>query len=174
MKRVVFVVRRKDREYLAERRIDVQFIEHVLNIILDTIRPSKSRKQHKIYLDLSDDEYSCYPFENRLSIARKILKNGNRGRMDFLNDIFHEFGHYIQYKIDKVLFTMFAVDHESTSYTKYYNNITERQARKYGSIAKEALCLYMRLEKLRAEFKTPLNSCSETKKAKTSNKRTTR
>lgn len=170
MKRVVLVVRRADKEFLASRRINTTYVEHVLNIILDTIRPSKSRKQHKVYLDLTDDEYSVYPFTNRLSITRKVIRSGNRGRLDFLNDLFHEFGHYIQYKIDRVIFTLFAVDHESTSYTKYYNNVTERQARKYGSIAKEALCLYMRLEKLHAEFKTPLNSLSETKKAKTSNK----
>lgn len=166
MKRVILATSRADRKFLENHRINLKYVEHVLNIIIDTIRPSKSRKQHKIKLELIDDTCSLYYFSNKICITRQLFKRvtPNKARLDFLNDLFHEFGHYIQYKVDKLLYSMFAVDHDTQTYKSYFNNLTERQARKYGNLAKEALSLYIHLEKLHKEFKVPLNSSSETSK----------
>lgn len=139
-------------------------------MVLNTIKPSSRAVEHRIKIVLTDEECSVYKFDTGLFITKRHFKCTalRTQRYHFFSDLMHELGHYIQFRIDRVLYSMFAVDHDKISYTKYYNNITERQARRYGSLANEIVHLYFKMEKLKAECAKPLNSLrhGRTKKKK--------
>lgn len=170
MRRAIISIGKQDKQFLEERRISVDYIKSLVELVLNTIKPIPRATTHRIKIVLTDDECSVYKFDTGLYITKKWFRgNSMRAqRFHFFSDLMHELGHYIQFKIDRVLYSMFAVDHEETSFTKYYNNSTERQARRYGSLANEIVQLYMKMEKLKTDCAGALNSSrnGRTKKKK--------
>ena len=170
MRHAIISIGKRDRQFLEQHKISVDYIKSLIEMVLNTIKPSSRSVQHRIKIVLTDDECSVYKFDTGLFITRRHFKCTalRTQRYHFFSDLMHELGHYIQFRIDRVLYSMFAVDHDKISYTKYYNNITERQARRYGSLANEIVHLYFKMEKLKAECAKPLNSLrhGRTKKKK--------
>jgi hypothetical protein len=161
MRSVQLSISSKDRRTLDKYQIDFDFVHAFVALVLNTIKITKKRAVHRLKIQIVDDECSTYQFDNNLYITQQCFSsNVGKSKYLFFNDLMHELGHYIQYKVDRVPFTMFAVDHETQSYTKYYNNATERQARKYGNLSREMIQLYRKLDALRKECAQPLNSSS--------------
>ena len=160
MRRAVISIGKRDKQLLEQHKISIEYIKTLMEMVLNTIKPSSRAVEHRIKIVLTDEECSVYKFDTGLYITKRHFKSTalRTQRYHFFSDLMHELGHYIQFKIDRVLYSMFAVDHEKISYTKYYNNITERQARRYGSLANEIVHLYFKMEKLKAECAKPLNS----------------
>jgi hypothetical protein len=172
MRHAIISIGKQDKQFLEQHKISAEYIKTLIEMVLNTIKPSSRSVEHRIKIVLTDDECSVYKFDTGLFITKKHFKNTalRTQRYHFFSDLMHELGHYIQFKIDRVLYSMFAVDHDKISYTKYYNNITERQARRYGGLANEIVQLYFKMEKLKAECAKPLNSLrhgrTKTKKEK--------
>lgn len=160
MRHSIISISKRDKQYLEQHKINVDYIKTLIDMVLNTIKPSSRSVEHRIKIVLTDEECSVYKFDTGLFITRRHFKHTalRTQRHHFFSDLMHELGHYIQFKIDRVLYSMFAVDHDKMSYTKYYNNITERQARRYGNLANEIVQLYFKMEKLKAECAKPLNS----------------
>lgn len=163
MRTISLRVNKVDKKTLADNNIEIQFLEDVLTLVINALKPSSRNIHHIIKLNFDDIDCSIYQFEDRLTLTRRIFykRDKNSMLMYFFSDLFHEFAHYIQYKIDKVKFSKFAVDHDRISFTTYYNNPTERQARRYGNIAKEILSVYKKMNRLKKAFATNLNSNDE-------------
>jgi len=172
MRHAIISIGKNDKQFLEQRKISVEYIKSLIEMVLNTIKPSSRSVEHRIKIVLTDDECSVYKFDTGLFITKRHFKSSalRTQRYHFFSDLMHELGHYIQFKIDRVLYSMFAVDHDQISYTKYYNNITERQARRYGGLANEIVQLYFKMEKLKTECAKPLNSLrhgrTKTKKEK--------
>ena len=160
MRHAIISIGKNDKQFLEQRKISVEYIKTLIEMVLNTIKPSSRAVEHRIKIVLTDEECSVYKFDTGLFITKRHFKSTalRTQRYHFFSDLMHELGHYIQFRIDRVLYSMFAVDHDKISYTKYYNNITERQARRYGSLANEIVQLYFKMEKLKAECAKPLNS----------------
>ena len=174
MRSVRLNINAKDRKLLEKHNIDFAFVQAFVSLVLNTIKTTKRRCAHCLTIKIVDEECSTYQFDNNLYITQACFSSSvNKSRNLFFNDLMHELGHYIQYKVDHVPFSMFAVDHETQSYTKYYNNLTERQARKYGSLSREMIQLYRKLDALRRECARPLNSKYHEKAIKKASKRKT-
>lgn len=172
MRSVSLNISSKDRKLLEKHHIDFDFVQAFVALVLNTIKITNRRYRHNLTIKIVDEECSTYQFDNNLYITQTcFVSNISTSRHLFFNDLMHELGHYIQYKVDHVPFTMFAVDHETQSYTKYYNNATERQARKYGSLSREMIQLYRKLDALRRECAKPLNTQHEKKIKKTSKRK---
>ena len=170
MRHAIISIGKQDKQFLEQHKISVEYIKTLIEMVLNTIKPSSRAVEHRIKIVLTDEECSVYKFDTGLFITKRHFKCTalRTQRYHFFSDLMHELGHYIQFRIDRVLYSMFAVDHDKISYTKYYNNITERQARRYGSLANEIVHLYFKMEKLKAECAKPLNSLrhGRTKKKK--------
>ena len=170
MRHAIISIGKQDKQFLEQHKISVDYIKSLIEMVLNTIKPSSRAVEHRIKIVLTDEECSVYKFDTGLFITKRHFKCTalRTQRYHFFSDLMHELGHYIQFRIDRVLYSMFAVDHDKISYTKYYNNITERQARRYGSLANEIVHLYFKMEKLKAECAKPLNSLrhGRTKKKK--------
>ena len=160
MRHAIISVGKRDKQFLEQHKISVEYIKALIEMVLNTIKPSSRAVEHRIKIVLTDDECSVYKFDTGLFITKRHFKSSalRTQRFHFFSDLMHELGHYIQFKIDRVLYSMFAVDHDEISFTKYYNNVTERQARRYGGMANEIVQLYFKMEKLKAECAKPLNS----------------
>jgi hypothetical protein len=160
MRHAIISIGKQDKQFLEQHKISVDYIKSLIEMVLNTIKPSSRAVEHRIKIVLTDEECSVYKFDTGLFITKRHFKCTalRTQRYHFFSDLMHELGHYIQFRIDRVLYSMFAVDHDKISYTKYYNNITERQARRYGNLANEIVHLYFKMEKLKAECAKPLNS----------------
>jgi hypothetical protein len=160
MRHAIISIGKQDKQFLEQHKISVEYIKSLIEMVLNTIKPSSRSVEHRIKIVLTDEECSVYKFDTGLFITKRHFKCTalRTQRYHFFSDLMHELGHYIQFRIDRVLYSMFAVDHDKISYTKYYNNITERQARRYGNLANEIVHLYFKMEKLKAECAKPLNS----------------
>ena len=141
---------KKDVQWLSSNLIDLQFIADFLTTILNQIRPSKKRVSYKLKLVVVDSEFSYYDFSDTLYIAREVegFKKSEQ-KMRILEDLFHEFDHFIQYKIDRIAVNRFATDHEKISYTSYFKNKTEVQARIFSRFAKECLNTFIKIRKMK-------------------------
>lgn len=159
MHHVTLAISGKDRMLLTEAGVDIEYTKSLMVMILNTIKPTSKQRRHRLKVCVVGEEYSYYSFHNTIHISQHVLNLPSRHKRvnKFLEDLLHELGHFIQFKIDHVPLTKFIVDVESVSYTKYFNNSTERQARKYGNVAKEAVLLHNKLHKLRLSS-TSLNT----------------
>jgi len=157
-------VSKKNKPWLIDYAIDICFIQHMLSLTINLLRPTNRNTTHVIKLAFVDDDFSMYTFENTLHISKSVFNQRARYKLldNVFNHIMHEFAHYIQFNVDRVGFNNFAVDHEKMSYTRYINNLTERQARVYGNIASKFTQLYLKLNKVKLYTK-PLNNTHGTK-----------
>ena len=160
MRKAIISIGKRDKQFLEQHKISTDYTRALIEMVLNTIKPTTKTVVHRIKIVLTDDECSVYKFDTGLFITKRHFKCTalRTQRFHFYSDLMHELGHYIQYKIDRLLYSMFAVDHDEISFTKYYNNVTERQARRYGGMANEIVHLYFKMEKLKAECARPLNS----------------
>ena len=141
---------KKDDQWLSSNLIDLQYIANYLTTILNQIRPSKKRVTYKLKVIVVDSEFSYYDFTDTLYIARKVdgfKKSEQKKRI--LEDLFHEFGHFVRYKIDRVSINKFAIDHEKMPYSSYFKNKTEVQARAFSRLAKECLDTFIKIRKMK-------------------------
>lgn len=147
-----------DEKWLLSRCIDLVYISDCLTTILNFIRPRKGKtKKVKLEIVLTNEEYSYYNFTSQLFITKKVHTKIScaKSKKHFLQDLVHEFAHYVQFSIDKVPVFRFAIDHEETSMTTYYKNRTEVQARTTARLATECILLYKKLKSLK-RFLAPI------------------
>lgn len=141
---------KKDKQWFEANLIDIQFIANYLTSILNQIRPSKLRVTYKLKIAVVDSEYSYYDFSDTLFIARKVFGfKTSKQKARIIEDLFHEFGHFVQYRIDRVSLCKFAIDHEKISYTSYFKNKTEIQARAFSRLSKECVDSYIKIRKIK-------------------------
>lgn len=170
MHRVKLSIRSADREILCENGIEIHHVQNLLEFALSVVRPSKRRRNHSIRIVLVDEDFSYYTFSNVINITKQSFneKTKNKRLYNFFNDLMHEMCHYIQFKIDHVSITKFFVEHEKSSHTKYMNNSTERQARRYGNVSREITALYSKLLKVRINDSKAISKLDEKGKDKAS------
>lgn len=170
MHRVKLTIRNADKELLAEHGLEASYIQSLLQVTLNTTRPVKREQKHNIRLMFVDGDFSYYTFSNVLNITKHCFKaeTKNKRWFNFFEDVLHEMCHYMQFKVDHVSITKFFVEHETASHTRYINNPTERQARRYGNIAREATTLYSKLVKARVNDKQTLSKLDEQGQSKKS------
>lgn len=170
MHRVNLTIRNTDKEILAENGLEASYVQNLLQATLNLTRPIKRVQKHNIRLMFVDSEFSYYTFSNVLNITKHCFKSSTKNKrwFNFFEDLLHEMCHYMQFKVDRVSITEFFVEHETSSHTKYMNNSTERQARRYGNIAHEAAALYGKLLKARVNDSKQLSKLDEKGKDQTS------
>lgn len=154
-------------EWLKKQSIDINYLSSFFSLILTQLRPCMRSTTHILRLEILECEYSQYAFSNVLYICRNPLTGttGSKLRQRLLEDMLHEFGHYIQFVIDKVNINTFAIDHLLTTYTTYFRNKTETQARTLSKFAKEYISLYNKLRSMQ-RFLTKIENGKRTKSPK--------
>jgi hypothetical protein len=163
---------KKDKAFLETNNINLLYIESLLSLVLNTLRPRRVSHYHPIKIKLIDDACSMYTFNNTLCIRRDIFKLKHHTCLRyFIEDVLHEFGHYIQYVIDDVPFADFASDIEDISKKYYWDNKTEKQARQYEKLMPGLLSVYNNLLKLLPTLKTLKNEKKKERKITKRNKR---
>lgn len=163
MHRVKLTIKSTDKEILTNNGIDICYVQNLLETAFNIIKPVKRQRNHRLKLALVDDDFSHYTFSNVINITKFCFneKTNNKRWYSFFNDLMHEACHYIQFKIDHVNITEFFLEHQTASRTKYLNNATERQARRYGSIAREITALYTKLLRVRVNDKKAISKRNE-------------
>lgn len=139
-----------DRKILNESNIDLNFLTTAVSLIFKEIRP-KCRKNLNVNVILINKESSYYSFTNTIFISSLTLSN----KKNFIKHLLHEFFHLLQYQIDKVHCLDFVSYFEGdTSFNKYYNNITEVQAREFEKYATFIFNLEKQLNKIKGKLTT--------------------
>ena len=150
MRKVVLSVSKNDKKWIEGNLIDIQYIADFFTTVLNQVRPVKKSVTHRLKIIPVDCAYSYYDFSESLFIAKKNSDfKGKQQKLRIIEDLFHEFGHYVQHKIDRLPVARFAVDHEETSYTSYFKNKTEVQARSFGRLAKVCLESLTQIRKIK-------------------------
>lgn len=164
---------KKDKKIIENCNINLQYIESLLSCILNSIRPKRTSNYHIIRLRVINDECSQYTFNNAICIRKSIFDLPIHQVMKiFIEDLLHEFCHYIQYVVDEVAFKNFASDIENISQKYYWNNETEKQSRNFEKLMPAVIGLYNAMCKNMKYYKSLKNEKKEGKTAKNNKRRT--
>ena len=102
---------KKDRKTIENCNINLSYIESLLSCVLNSIRPKRTSNYHVIRLRIINDECSQYTFNNAICIRQDVFSLPEHQVMKiFIEDLLHEFCHYIQYVVDSLSFKEFASD----------------------------------------------------------------
>jgi hypothetical protein len=165
---------KKDKKTIENCNINLQYIESLLSCVLNSIRPKRTTNYHILRLRIIKDECSQYTFNNAICIRKDIFEMPEHQVMKvFIEDLLHEFCHYIQYVVDDVPFKEFASDIKNVTKKYYWNNKTEVQARNFEKMMPAIIGLYNGMRKNMRYYKSLKNETKKEGKATKRNKRRT-
>lgn len=142
------------REWLQERKISLRILSQLFTTVLNLQRRAIKMHYHDITINIINDRYSCYAWSEDIDITSNVWKNAQHktGLYRFIENLLHEFWHYVQAQIDKVHEDMFEFEGHAT-YKKYRNCPGEKQAFEFEKMAKSIKCLYCDTTKLKMSCK---------------------
>jgi hypothetical protein len=157
---------KKDKKTIENCNINLQYIESLLSCILNSVRPKRTSNYHIIRLKLIKDECSQYTFNNAICIRNDIFSLPEHQVMKiFIEDLLHEFCHYIQYIVDDVPFKEFASDIKNITKKYYWDNKTEVQSRNFEKLMPAVIGLYTAMRKNMKFYKSLKNETKKERKA---------